>query len=441
MGDEMLEMRDEKQLVKLVHTCINAIGAPEPGPIRKPLIAWSSYGISLTILGREGVDAFKKLIHHLEISYVEGKPAKQIYGEKSLESKAQDLISKVVNQYGRYCGKAEVSTAIDEWVLGFHADFSRTPYYIPIVNLKLADLLTIGRVTFHPASPEFVDQLISSSYCGAYHTEEPPEPNESLRKRAVDLFRADKCGAVAEVPINVNETLGYELCISYTEQTLNVLRYYGYFLYSRPQQTYIGIQGRLLRGSFGILHHIPEKRPGLFYMRTGPLVPYDLSGKKLDVLRKWRLGFLSELLAKEGTNELESSLLGAIEWSGRASQSVDAEARYLNLWIAIETLVTCKADRINEEKQRQRIAQRVSMILPFVDEDERDKLKSYWNDKLYKVRCDLVHAGRSRDLADHLPKLEYYAPRVIMSYIENLVNGTAASTKTEFLSWLDGGAP
>lgn len=437
----MLEMRDERQLVKLVHACVNAIGAPKPGPIRKPLIAWSSYGISVTILGHEGVDAFNKLIHHLEDSYVEGKPAKQIYGEKTLKTKVQDLISKVVNQYGRYCGKAEVSAAIDEWVLGFHADFSRTPYYIPIINLKLADLLTIGRVTFHPASPEFVDQLISSSYYGAYHTEELPEPNESLRKHAVDLFRADKCGAVAEVPINVNETLGYELCINYIDQALNVLRYYGYFLYSRSQQAYIGIKGRLLRGSFGILHHIPEKRPGLFYRQTGPLVSYDLSGKKLDVLRKGRLGFLSKLLAKEGTNELESSLLGAIEWSGRASQSVDAEARYLNLWIAIETLVTCKADRKNEEKQRQLIAKRASMILPFVDEDERDKLKTYWNDKLYKVRCDLVHGGRSEDLADHLPKLEFYAPRVIMSYIENLVDGGAESTKTEFLSWLDAGAP
>jgi len=434
----MLRMRDERQLVKLVRACVNAIGTPKPGPITKSLIAWSSYGISVTVLGHEGVDAFNKLIRHLENSHVEGKLVKEVYGR--LETKAQDLISKVVNQYGRYCEKEEVSAAINEWILGFHTDFSCTPYYIPIINLKLADPLTIGRVTFHPLSHEFIDQLISSSYYEANYTGVPPELKESLRKRTVDFFEADKCDVVAKVPLGVDETLGYELCISYTEQALNMLRYYGYFLYSRPQQAYIGIKGRISRSNFGILHHIPEKRPGLFYRQTGPLVPYDLSRGNLDCLKKWRLVFLSKLLANERTNELESSLLGAIEWSGRASQSVEAEARYLNLWIAIETLVTCKADQKNEQKQGQLIAKRASMILPFVDEEERDKAENYWNDKLYKVRCHLVHQGHSKDLADHLPKLEFYAPRVIMSYIEHLVDSSAASTKSEFLSRLDTGA-
>jgi hypothetical protein len=439
MGDEMLEMRDERQLVKLVHACVNAIGAPKPRPLRKPLIFWSSYGISVTILGHEGVDAFNKLIQHLENSSVEGKPVEQIYSEKTLKTKAQDLISDIVNHYGRYATKEQVRAAIDEWILSFHTDFPCASYYVPVINLKVGDLLTIGRVTFHPVSPKFVEQLTSSSYYETNYTGVPSELKESLRKRTVDLLQADKCDAVAEVPLGVDETLGYELCISYTEQALNVLRYYGYFLYSRPQQAYIGIKGRISRSNFGILHHIPGGRPGLFYKQTGPLVPYDLSRGNLDRLKKWRLAFLSKLLVDKGTDELESSLLGAIEWSGRASQSVQAEARYLNLWIAIETLVTCKADQKNEEKQGQLIAKRASMILPFVDEEERDKVQNYWNDKLYRVRCDLVHKGRSEDLADHLPKLEFYAPRVIMSYIEHLVDGSVASTKAEFLSRLDEG--
>lgn len=267
MGDEMLEMRDERQLVKLVHACVNAIGAPKPRPLRKPLIFWSSYGISVTILGHEGVDAFNKLIQHLENSSVEGKPVEQIYGEKTLKTKAQDLISDIVNHYGRYATKEQVRTAIDEWVLSFHADFPCTSYYVPIINLKLADLLTIGRVTFHPVSPKFVEQLISSSYYETNYTGVPPELKETLRKRTVDLFQAYKCDAVAEVPLGVDETLGHELCISYTEQALNVLRYYGYFLYSRPQQAYIGIKGRISRSNFGILHHIPGKRSTIEFYR------------------------------------------------------------------------------------------------------------------------------------------------------------------------------
>jgi hypothetical protein len=439
MGDEILEIRDERQLVKLVHACVNAIGTPEPGPIRNPLIAWSSYGISVTILGHEGVDAFDKLIHHLENRDVEGKPAKQIYGEKTLKTKTQDLMSDIVNQYRRYSTKDQIRTTINDWILHFHTDFPCTPYYIPITNLKLADPLTIGRVTFHPASHKFVEQLIKSSYYATDHTGVLPEPMESLRKHSEDLFQAERCSAVAKVSLDIDETLGYELCITYTEQALNVLRYYGYFLYSRPHQAYIGIEGRLSRGNLGILHHIPEGRPGLYYKRNGPLASYNLSEKNLALLRRWRLQFLSKLLVNDGKNELESSLLGAIEWLGRASQSVEPEARYLCLWIAVEMLVTCRADQNNEEKQGKLIAKRASMILPFVDDEERDKVQNYWNDKLYKVRCDLVHRGHSEDLADHLPKLEFYAPKVIMSYIEHLVDGSAASTKAELLSWLESG--
>ena len=437
--EKMLEIKDEGRLVKLVRACISTIGTPKPGPLRKPLVAWSSYGISVTILGHEGVNAFNKLIQHLENSSVEGKPVEQIYSEKTLKTKAQDLISDIVNHYGRYATKEQVRAAIDEWVLNFHAAFPSTSYYVPIINLKLADILKIGRVTFHPVSPKFVDQLISSSYNEANFTGVLPELKESLRKHTVDLFQTGKCDAVAEVPLGVDETLGYELCISYTEQALNVLRYYGYFLYSRSQQTYIGIKGRISRSNFGILHHIAEKMTGLSYRRTGPLVPYDLSGENLDRVREWGLDFLSKLLVNDELNEVEAALLDAIEWAGRASQSVEAEARYLDLWIAIETLVTCKADQKNEKKRGQLIAKRASMILPFVDEEERDKMRNYWNDKLYKVRCDLVHKGRSEDLGNHLPKLEFYALKVIMSYIERLVDGRTASTKTEFLSQLDAG--
>lgn len=434
----MLEIEGERKLVKLVHACINAIGSPKPGPIAKSLVAWSSYGISVTILGHEGVDAFNKLIHHLKNSSVKGKSVKQIYSEKTLKTKAQDLISKVVNQYGRCCKKEQVSAAIDEWVLGFHTDFPCTPYYVPIINLKLAKLLTIGRVTFHPASPKFVDQLISFSYNEANYTGVRPELKESLRKRTVDLFQADICDSVAEVPLSVDEILGYELCISYTEQALNVLRYYGHFLYSRAQQAYIGIQGRLLRGNFGILHYIPEKKTGLSYRRSGPLVLYDLSGKNLDQVRRWGLDSLSKLLANDEPNEVEAALLSAIEWSSRASQSLQPEARYLNLWIAVETLLTCNTDKGCDEKQGALIARRASMILPFVDEKARDEARKYWNDKLYKkARCDLVHRGRSEDLADYLPKLEFYGPMVIMSYIEKLMSGSTPTTKTQFLSQLD----
>lgn len=269
----MLKIEDEKQFVKLIRTCINAIGTPKPGPNGKPLVAWSSYGISATVLGREGVDAFEKLVQHLGNSYVEGKPAKQIYALKTLRTKAQELISDVVNHYGRYATKEQVRVAIGEWALNFHPALPSAFCYAPIINLKLTEPLAIGKVTFCPTRSELVDQLIHNT-------------PDILKQRVTELFSPKSCDVIAKVALPVDETLEYELCVSYTEQALNVLRYYGYFLYSRPDQAYIGIQGRLSRMNFSILRHIPEKKTGLSYKRTGPLVPYDLSGENLDQVRR-----------------------------------------------------------------------------------------------------------------------------------------------------------
>jgi len=383
----MLKIEDEKQFVKLVRACINAIGTPKPEPIGEPLVAWSSYGISATVLGRKGVDAFEKLVQHLGNSYVEGKPAKQIYALKTLRAKAQELISDVVNHYNRYATKEQVRVAIGEWALNFHPDLPSAFYYAPIINLKLTEPLAIGKVILYPASTALVDEIVHNT-------------PDILKKRVTELFSPKNCDTIAKVPLCVDETLGHELCVSYTEQALNVLRYYGYFLYSRPEQAYIGIQGHLSKVNFSILHHIPGKKAGLSYRRTGPLAPYDLSGENLEQIRKGGLDFLSTLLA--------------------------------NL------LLTCDADKRRQDATLgSLIAARASRILPFVNEEERDKARNYWNNKLYKVRCDLVHRGRSEDLADHLPKLESYGPIVIMSYIKKLMSGSAPSSKDVFLSQLD----
>ena len=242
---------------------------------------------------------------------------------------------------------------------------------------------------------------------------------------------------MAEVHQAVDESLGYELCAICAEQALNVLRYYSYFLYPRSQQAYIGLQGRLLGGTFGVLSLIPEERTGLSFRQSGPLITYDLSGENLDWVKAWGLDFFSKLLADEPSNEVEAALLNGIEWSGRASQSLEPESRYLNLWTAVETLLTSDSDKGREETQAQLVAKRASLSLSFVNAKKREGFQNLWSAKLYKVRCDLVHQGYSKDLVDYLPKLEFYAPRVIMSCIERLASGNTWSTKAEFYSSIE----
>lgn len=435
-GVNVLTGINKREVVKLAHICINAIGTPAPGPVNKSLKVWSSQGTSVTILGVDGARASKKLIQYLKTGYVEGEAVTKIYAEKTLNSKVQKLISDIVNRHDRYATKAQVRSVVDEWVLRFHADFPLTSYYVPIVNLKLAVSLSIGKVVFHPLTPELVDQLLRSHSYIVDHTKASERLKDKLKQDAAELLQGENCRVLAEVSLAVDESLGDELCIEYVEQSLNVLRYYGYFLYSPSQQAYIGIQGRLSRGILGTLYVVPEKQSGSSYRHTGPLVTYDLSGEYLDRVKTWALDFLSRLLANKPTNELEAALITSIEWSGRASQSLQPEGRYLNLWTAVETLLMCNEDKGREETQGQLIARRAALMLD--SKKGRESIQNLWNDKLYRVRSDLVHRGSSLELADYLPKLEFYAPLVIMSYIKKLETGSTWSSKIEFLSWLEG---
>ncbi len=432
----MLTRISKREVVKLAHRCINSIGIPAPGPVNKSLKAWSSQGVSVTILGVDGTGAFKKLIQHLKTGYVEGKTVAKIYAEKTLNSKVQELISGIVNRYDRYATKDQVGSVVDEWVLRFHANFPLTSYYVPVVNLKLAAPLNIGKVVFHPLTPELVGRLLCSHSYIVDHAKTSVRLKERLKQDAAELLQGENCWVLAEATLAVDEPLGEELSIEYVEQSLNVLRYYGYFLYSPSKQAYIGIRGRLSRGTLGMLYIVPDKQSGLFQRCTGPLVTYDLSGDYLDRIKTWALDFLSRVLANGPTNELETALISSIEWSGRASQSLQPESRYLNLWIAVETLLTCDGDKERGETQGQLIAKRAALMLN--GKRITKSIQNLWNDKLYKVRCDLVHQGHSAELADYLPKLEFYAPIVIMSSIKKLETGSTWSSKIEFLSWLEG---
>jgi len=431
----MLTGINKQEIVKLALMCINSIGTPAPGPVNKPLKVWSSQGASVTILGVNGARAFKKLIQHLKTSYVEGEAVTKIYSEKTLNSKAQELISDIVNRYGRYATKPQVRAVVDKWVLRFHADFPLTSYYVPVVNLKLMVPLIIGKVIFHPLTPELVDRLLCSHDYFVDHAQASQGLKDKLKRDAADLLRGENGGVLAEVPMAVDPSLGDELCIEYVEQSLNVLRYYGYFLYSPLQQAHIGIQGRLSKGTLGTLYFVPKKQSGAHYRHTGPLVTYDLSGAYLDRVKTWGLDFLSRLLANKPANELETALITSIEWSGRASQSLQPETRYLNLWTAVETILTCEEDKGCIKKLGQLIAKRAALMLN--SKKGRESIQNLWNDKLYTVRCDLVHRGSSSELTNYLPKLEFYAPLVIMSYVKRLETGDTCSTKHQFFSQLE----
>jgi len=395
-------------------------------------------GIAVTILGIEGTRAFEELINDIkEAGYIGSKPVKEIYAQKTIKSKVQNLISGIVNQLGRYAAKKRVRTAVEEWLGDFYPDFPLTTYYVPITNLKLAIPLTIGKVTLRPLSSELVEHLIYSHDYVVNSAKASDEQKEHQKGRVVEFLRAENSDVIAEIHQAVDEDLGYEFCISDTEKALNVLRCYGYFLYSRSQQAYIGLQGRLSKGKFGILSIIPEKRTGLSYRRSGPLIPYDLSGDNLDRVKRWGLDFLSQLLLDGPSNEIEIDLLAGIEWAGRASQSFEAEARYLNLWTAIEILLTTDGEKKRKETPGQLIAKRASLILDFTNEKERERFRNLWNNKLYEVRCGLVHKGYHVELADYLPKLELYAPMVIMVCIQKLVAGNTWLTKAKFFSSLE----
>jgi len=438
----MLEGVDKRRIIKLVHACINAIGTPIPGPVDRPGRFWSRHGVSVNILGIEGARSFEQLVQLLMTKgRIAGVSLNQLYAEKTIEQKAQDFISTVVDQHDRFATRDQIAAIYDYWARDFEVKFPVTKYYAVVANVRLVQPLQIGQATFRPFTQETQQEVLHAFASIVDSTQDSQGVKASIKEQASEVLSVGSNNVLAEIELeNVDRTLGYQLCLTYTQSALNVLRFYGYFLYSRAQKPHVDIRGQLYRDRLGIIAIAPQQSFGMHVEVTGPIVIYDLSDNNRQKLEELGLSYVSHLLAarrNDNLGEVEASLLAAIEWAGRAAQSTEPEARYLNLWIGIETLLTCDDDTTRQESQGQLIALRASLLLPMKDDQARIRVQNLWNDRLYQVRNDLVHCGGSVDLDEFLPKLELYAPVVILRCVEELSHGPTWSSKTRFLDWVE----
>ena len=128
---------------------------------------------------------------------------------------------------------------------------------------------------------------------------------------------------------------------------------------------------------------------------NGPM----LNPENLDTLRKsWFWDDLCRILASESRNELEEVIVTGIKWIGDAQNDSDISSEFVKYWTCLEGAFTGDTERTVTDN----LARSISVLLVFggyhfFEVSEFDRL--YANiKKLYAIRSDIIHRGRSKRL-------------------------------------------
>jgi hypothetical protein len=103
----------------------------------------------------------------------------------------------------------------------------------------------------------------------------------------------------------------------------------------------------------------------------------------------------SEILASDAPTDLESRILKALSWAGRAAVETRRDEAFLLYAIALEALLTKPSSRSGVTDRLRLRVTRLLGLLPSTRKEIHDLMGH-----LYEIRSDLVHSGSSTDLSD-----------------------------------------
>jgi Apea-like HEPN len=159
-----------------------------------------------------------------------------------------------------------------------------------------------------------------------------------------------------------------------------------------------------------------------------------LSGININSSRSTEIGFpmVDEMLSKEKPSDLETRLLTAMSWAGRAHAQHRRDQAFMIFAVALESLLTKPSARSGVTD---RLCRRVAHIISTSPEAG----KAIFGDaqSLYRIRSILVHTGESAGLTDEdLDTIEELVDRTVTVVLTG-EPFTTMKTSAEFEQWLD----
>jgi hypothetical protein len=159
-----------------------------------------------------------------------------------------------------------------------------------------------------------------------------------------------------------------------------------------------------------------------------------VSGINISSSRSMEIGFprVDEMLSREKPSDLETRLLTAMSWAGRAHAQHRRDQAFMMFAVALESLLTKPSVRSGVTD---RLCRRVAHIISTSPEAK----KAIFGDaqSLYRIRSILVHTGQSVGLTDEdLDTIEELVDRTLTVVLTGDPFNTM-TTAAEFEKWLD----
>jgi len=436
----MLKNVKTDKALDLVGTCLSAIASPEPGPIDERMRMWSRQGTFVSIL-EPGAGAFGELVRLIETKgrIDDKREAKDVLSRKYIEVKLEELIGELVaraaegGQQPAELTEKQIRPVWSEWVEGFEIPSDVTTHYTFVSQLLLDGPIQIGTVTLRPLDDATRNALFSE--CGLRGgASSDRESWERKAKQLIDegfLLKPGEHVLAHATVVGAEPVRARELFKERVREVLHVVSFFRYFVSPVGDRVVIALSGDdVPSGSNVFLSVTPDGRISVGGERAA--LPFRLTSDGWQHARIMGLSFVSDVLSKpkDERTDLEASCINAITWISRGLQDDVADSRFLKLCIGMESLLLRKADY----PYGSTMADRVAFLLGKTG-DAREKVFAQLK-RIYAVRSDIAHEGRSATLQQQLGPAQFFATQAVRVFLQRMSEGKWQSLD-EFIKWCD----
>lgn len=332
-------------------------------------------------LNAKGINGFNKILDEFK----KDNDVSRKFSKKYLEELIRDVIidllpvppKKIVSEARIRCAQLirTLSKLEVNWLI-----------IVPITNLEIRTrFLDVGNVRFSKFAKNTEKRILANKK-GKYRN--------LLSNKVLPKYRN---ASIATVNISaVDEVRAKELALIAINDAIDILRFYrlnAHFRNVNIARNNINTVGRLHRGDEVILclGNPPRFNQAIpFFEKIGFLFPFKIDNKGRDAIRRDGFNFLSGMLKKKEANrlDLEKRVMSAVHFCALSTYDESITNSFVNNMVSLEALLIK-----GKEAKSVNIAERVALIV-----GKNSKQKKWLDDqmvKLYRIRSEIVHAGKS----------------------------------------------
>jgi len=270
------------------------------------------------------------------------------------------------------------------------------------INGKLP--LQIAHFTFYSWPLHF--KHIKDKYPKAFEKQYPSFYDERISMTLISTIVKSRDGLRA-----------HELADIEFKKIENTLRY---IFTSSPTSTSIGKNHDIgifdfRKGEWLESNDITENYKGGIHKPIGTYKDLSLNQTKLK--RKKHILKIWDLLAKKQPTNIETRILNAIQWIGKAKHELEKEKAFIQYFFAIESLVNFNETGSISPSVGAQMREYTAFILEKkpLERQNIDKLFS----KLYQIRSSIVH-GNLKEITDYeIEDLQKITERLVLEFLSN----------------------